>query len=130
MNLFKKIFPYFLAPLLSLITFCLIFQIWKVDLTIPAFSYGSDGFFSIFIIKNIISSGGFACSDNIGLPHLTERFCIYDFPMQSDMFHMLIVKFFTYFTDNVFLVANLFFITSFMLISATSFVVLRHFKLA
>ena len=129
MNLFKKIFPYFLAPLLALIIFCLIFQIWKVDLTIPAFSYGSDGFFSIFIIKNIISSGGFACSDNIGLPHLTERFCIYDFPMQSDMFHMLIVKFFTYFTDNVFLVANLFFITSFMLISATSFAVLRHFKI-
>lgn len=50
--------------------------------------------------------------------------------MESDMFHILIVKFFTYFTDNPFLVANLFFITTFMMISTTSFIVLRHFQIS
>ena len=129
MNFLKKVSPYFLAPFLALIVFALVFEIWKIDLTSPTFNYGGDVLFSIFIIKNIVTTGWFVYSDNIGLPHLTERFCLYDFPMQSDIFHMLIVKFLSYFSDNVFLIANLFFIISFMLIATTSFIVLRHFQI-
>ena len=123
----KKILPYFLPAILSLVVFCLIFQMWKVDLTLPTFNYNNDGLFSIFIIKNIINTGYYACSDKIGVPHLTEQFCLYDFPMQSDMFHMMIVKFIALFTGNPFLVANIFFIMTFMLISTTSFIALRQF---
>lgn len=130
MKLLKNPSSCLLAPIFSLVVFCIIFQIWKVDLTLPAFSYNNDGLFSIFIIKNIISSGWFMCSDNIGLPHLTERFCLYDFPMESDMFHIIVIKFITLFSDNPFLVANLFFISTFVMTSATAFIALRQFKVS
>ncbi len=130
MNLFKKIFPYFAAPFLALIIFCLVFEIWKIDLTVPSFGYDADAVFSLFCIKNIVDTGWIFTNSYVGLPHLTEVFSTYDFPIQSDLFDLVVFKIFSYFTSNAALIANLFFILSFALIAATSFIVLRVFKIS
>ncbi|MDX2082850.1 MAG: hypothetical protein SFV53_02550 [Rickettsiales bacterium] len=126
MQLFKKLSFYFLAPLLSLLIFILFFQLWKIDLALPIFSYDNDALISIFIAKNIINSGSFVCSDKIGLPNLTQEFCLYDFPIQSDFFHLSLIKFLAQFSNNPFLVVNLFFILTFAMIALTGFIALRQ----
>ena len=81
MKYLKNYWPYFLAPTLTLVIFCLLFQMWKVDLGMPIFSYNNDGLFSIFTIKSVIDTGWYLSNQSIGLPHLSEVFKFYDFPM-------------------------------------------------
>ncbi len=130
MKVLKNSWPYLLAPTLSLIIFALFFQIWKIDLALPAFSYSNDGLFYIFITKNMVDTGWFSQNANIGLPHFSEIFNLYDFPLQAEMLQILIIKFLTYFSSNPFLIANCFFILTFPLIAATAFIVLRSFKIS
>ncbi len=126
----KKIFPYLLVPFLVVALFGAMFQIWKIDFDIPILSYNNDGLFSIFIIKSVIDTGWYLSNERVGLPYLTDIFRFYDFPMQSDLFHILVVKFFTYFSSNPFRVANCFYIASFAMVSATSFIALRALKIS
>ncbi len=130
MKNWKNIFAYSAAPILALTAFSIIFQIWKIDLRQPIFCYGEDSLFHFFLIKNIVVSGWFFSSENIGLPHLKEIFYLHDFPLNAELFNFLIIKFFTYFSQDIFLIANCFFITSFALISAASFVALRSFNIS
>jgi phosphoglycerol transferase len=129
-KILKNIFQYSAASILSLLIFAILFQIWKTDFSLPIFSYNNDSLFYIFVIKNIIDTGWFFSNPSIGLPHFTEIFSIYDFPIQADLFQILIIKFFTYFSDNPFLIANCFFILTFALISGASFIVLRSFQIS
>lgn len=130
MKYLKNYWPYFLAPTLTLVIFCLLFQMWKVDLGMPIFSYNNDGLFSIFTIKSVIDTGWYLSNQSIGLPHLSEVFKFYDFPMESDLIHILIVKFFALFSSNPFFVANCFYLTTFPLIALTSFIALRNFRIS
>lgn len=130
MKLLKNCSTYLIAPILAVICFAIVFQIWKIDLTVPAFGYDTDAVLFLFYIKNIIDTGWIFTNNYVGLPHLTEVFSIYDFPIQSDLFDLAVFKLFSYFTNNAALIANLFFILSFALIAATSFIVLRVFKVS
>ncbi len=130
MKLLKNSAIYLLAPALSIAVFTLVFQIWKIDLNLPTFNYNNDGLFHLFVIKNIIDTGWFIDNPNLGLPHFSEIFNIYDFPLQVDLLQILIIKFFTYFSDNPFLIANCFFILTFALIAGSSFIVLRSFQIS
>lgn len=130
MSRLKFLSAYFFAPILAVFLFFVIFQIWKIDLTIPSFGYDTDATLFLFYIKNIIDSGWIFTNQYVGLPHLTEPFNIYDFPIQSDLFNLGIFKLFSLFTNNAALIANIFFILTFALIAATSFIVLRVFKIS
>jgi len=130
MNFLKKVSPYFLAPFLAVVIFGIIFQIWKVDLTIPSFGYNADSLFYLFCIKNIVDTGWIFTNSYVGLPHITEVFSIYDFPIQSDLFDLAVFKILSLFTSNSVLIANLFFILSYALIAFCSFVVFRVFKIS
>lgn len=130
MNL-KKFSSYLVAPILTLIIFAIIFQIWEIDLSEPIFGrYRYDTLLHAFLVKNVIDSGWFFSNDFVGLPHLTDKFYLYDFPLQASSFNFLIFKIFSYFSSNPFLILNLHFLLTFLLISATSFAVLRHFKVS
>ena len=128
MKSLKNCLPYFLATLLPILAFLTIFQLWKIDLTQPIFSNNNDdALFIFFVIKNVIDSGWFFTNEFVGLPHFTQTFFLHDFPLHAEFFHALIIKFFTYFSRNPFLIANSFFILTFALISASSFMALRSF---
>lgn len=129
-KLLKNILQYSAAPILSLITFAFLFQIWQIDLLKPIISYDSDALFSEFVVKTIIESGWFFTNNAVGLPHLENSgFFLYDYPIYGDSFHFLLIKFLAVFSSNTFLVTNCFFILTFPLVAFTSFVVLRSFKI-
>lgn len=130
MNL-KKFSSYLVAPILTLIIFSIVFRIWEIDFSQPIFGrYLYDTLLHAFLVKNVIDSGWFFSNDFVGLPHLTGKFYLYDFPLQGSSFNFLIFKIFSYFSSNPFLILNLHFLLTFLLISATSFAVLRHFKIS
>lgn len=127
----KTISSYLVAPILSLIILTFFFQLWKVDLSLPIFGYdGGDSLFGIFEAKSIVDGGWFFTNSFIGFPQSLEQFNLYDFPLQADSFHFLIIKIFSYFTSNPFLIMAWFFIASFALISTVSFAVLRSFNIS
>lgn len=129
-KLLKNILQYSAAPVLSLLIFAILFQIWKIDLNLPIFDYSGDTLFSIFEMKSVIDNRWFLTNDYIGFPQSLGKFNLYDFPLQAESIHFLVVKFFTLFSSSPFWVINCFFISSFALISASSFAVLRSFKIS
>lgn len=129
-KILKKSAVYFIAPILSLLIFILLFQAWKVDLYQPFFSYSHDSLVSVFEAKILVDDGWFFSSSFVGLPHLTDKFYLHDFPLNSELFNFFILKVFTYFSSDPFFISNCFFVLTFALISATSFAVLRHFQIS
>lgn len=121
----KKFLPYLAAPVLALMLFILLLQAWKIDFFQPIFSYSNDSLTSLFEVKNVIDEGWFFSNSFVGLPHITEKFYLHDFPLQADSFHFLLIKIFSYFSSNPFLILNCFFIFTFILISSTAFAALR-----
>ena len=81
MKILQNLFGFLAAPALALIIFAILFQLWKIDLSQPIFSYDQDALFSVFQAKIIIDEGWFFESDKIGLPHDKEKFYSHDFPM-------------------------------------------------
>lgn len=129
-KILKKSVVYFIAPILSLLIFISLFQLWKADLHQPFFSYSHDSLVSVFEAKIIIDDGWFFSNNFIGLPHLTDKFYLHDFPLNADLFNFFILKILANFSSDPFFVSNCFFILTFALISATAFAVLRHFQIS
>ena len=127
MKIFKSIGLFLTAPLLALAMFCVIFQIWKIDLSQPVFGYSDDALFMFFIAKDIVDSGWIFYNNLIGLP---GKFSLNDFPLHADNLNLLLLKFFAQFTKNPFLIINCFFVVTFPIIAASAFVVLRSFKIS
>lgn len=126
----KHILSYCIAPILALIVFCVFFQIWNLDLTQPIFAYSGDSLSHLFIVKNITETGWIFSNPSVGLPHLDGKFYIHDAPIHADAFNFLIFKIIAGFTSNVFLIVNVFFIFTFVLIAATAFIALRSFNIS
>ena len=126
----KNILQYSAAPILSLLIFAILFQIWKIDLNLPIFDYSKDALFSAFEVKSVIDNRWFLTNDYIGFPQSLGKFNHYDFPLQADSINFLIAKFFALFSSDPFLVTNCFFLSGFVLNSALSFAVLRSFKIS
>jgi phosphoglycerol transferase len=126
----KTISIYLIAPILTLVVFTVLFQLWKIDLTQPVFDYSEDTLFSFLIIKQIVETGWVFSNEFTGFPQLDGKFYLHDFPIGADAFNFLIIKILSYFSSNIFLIANCFFIITFTLISFTSFVALRSVKIS
>ncbi len=123
-------FSYLVAPLLALIIFTTLFQLWNLNLRIPLFGYNNDAFFTFFMVKNVIDSGWFFYNESLGFPHFGEdRMFLHDFPVYVEFLNFAIIKFFTFFTKDVFLITNCFFIFTMMATTATAFATLRYFKI-
>jgi phosphoglycerol transferase len=129
MKALKNILIYLASPILSLVILTLMFQLWKFDLRAPIFSYYGDGLVHIFIAKTIAISGWFFQNDFVGHPHIDGSFFFHDFPLHSDAFNFFVIKIFSYFSQDPFLLTNCFFLFTFSLVSFCSFVVLRVFKI-
>ncbi|MBU6339458.1 MAG: hypothetical protein KGQ36_05775 [Rickettsiales bacterium] len=118
-----------LAILLPPLIFAALFQIWNVDLTQLMFKYNADDFITAFTIKTVINTGWFSSNDMVSFPHITEKFYFHDFPLHADFLNFVIIKIFAYFSSDPFFILNGVFILTLSLVSLTSFIVLRHFKI-
>ena len=93
------------------------FRLWVIDLRLPHLLHG-DAAVVYFQIKSIIQGGWFQSSEFVGAP---ASFSFLDYPITTSTFQFLIVKSLTLFTDNPFLVANMFYLLSFFLIAIASY---------
>ncbi len=125
----KNLLHSFCVGLLAICIFILYFQLWNYDLSMPLFNFDKDYLLNALVIKNIIETGWITSNPRIGVEGFLD-YSIIDHPHYSDFFNLLMIKFIAYFTDNVFLVINLFFIFTFFLVAFTSFLVLRQFKIS
>lgn len=131
MNYLKKSLPYFAAPTLALLTFFIYFNLWNADFHKVLFNnYEWDSLFHAFFVKTVIDNGWFMVNKFVGWPQLEGAFYLYDFPLEGSSFAMLLFKFFAFFSDNVFLVTNLYFFTTIILIALTTFIALRNFGIS
>jgi len=129
MKFAKNFCAYLAAPILALCVITLFYQLWNCDLSKPVFGYGQDTLFHVFVIKTIISSGWFFYNNFVGYPQIDGAiFSLQDFPIHADSFNFLVIKIFSLFTSDAFLITNLFFIFTFCFISFTSFIALRAFN--
>ena len=116
-----KNFIFFAATLIStLVILMLIIKPWNVDLRLPLFGYEGDNLFSHFIIKTITDNGWFDVNKFVGMPY---EFNISDFPMNADFSYMAILKILSYFSSNIYLICNCFFIIGFFWIISTIFAI-------
>ena len=95
----------------------------------PIFSYGGDSLFHVFVVKNIIDMGWFSSNDLVGLPHISGKFFLHDFPIHASLFSLFVIKVIANFSSNAFFVTNIFIIFTFCLVATTSFIALRSFKI-
>jgi phosphoglycerol transferase len=126
-NIGNKNLVFFIATLVfTLFILTIIIKPWQVDLRLPLFAYQDDNLFFHFTIKTIVDNGWFEVNKFVGMPY---EFNISDFPVHSDLSYMLILKVLSYFSSNIYLISNCFFIIGFLMISATSFIALRAMKI-
>lgn len=130
MKLVKEISRYLVAPILTIAIFAIFFELWKVDFSLPFFSYSNDALLSVFLIKGIIDNGWYFSNDFVGWPHFNESFFSHDFPVHADFFNFLIIKIFSCFSSNPFFIQNCFFIFTLAFVTFTAFIVLKNFKIS
>ena len=129
MRILKISASYLIAPIISLILVSLFFQLWNFDLKTPIFSYSKDSLFHLFLVKLIASEGWFFSSEFVGYPQSEFGFYLHDFPIHADFFNFALIKIFSYFTKDPFLLVNIFFLFTFLLNSLGAFIALRAFKI-
>jgi len=122
-------------PLISEISFyliaivlCLAILTWvygKLDLSVP-FCYQWDGIFIGMLIKSVIDTGWFLENPYLGMPAGLQ---MYDFPL-SDGLNLLLIKLLSILFPDSGVVMNSFFLLTFPLVTVTSLVVFRQFKIS
>ncbi len=124
-SILKHISPYFLVSSLSFLYTYLYLKLYRADLRVP-FIYFGDTMFYGMLIKGIGEHGWYLNNPKIGMPYGSE---LHDFPI-PDTFHLSLIKFATFFTDDHALILNIFFILTFPLVTIASFYVFRQFNIS
>lgn len=155
MNVFKKFSYYLIAPAISvfLIIFVYDFNIFKYDEAL-IFGYGdnsygvkyrfsdenvqnqthysfyhSDDILSMAMLKLVVQEGMSYCSKNLGHPHI-DTDCFSDYALNNNYLVYLIFYFLSFFTKNSFVIAYIYSILTFFLISLAANICLRKFTIS
>jgi phosphoglycerol transferase len=99
-----------------------VLQLWRANWRVP-FYYAYDSIFDGMLIKGVLDHGWYQRNPQLGAP-FGLRF--EDFPLGGDNLQFLLIKALGVFTDDWALVFNLYFLLSFVLISAAAYVVARQ----
>lgn len=126
LNQLKGFEYYLITAVITLIITYFIYELSNVDLHLPFYYYG-DEHFNYVLAKNIVDNGWILNNKFLGTPGIGQ---LYDFPLGTENIHLIIIKFITFFTDNHFLIINVFFIIGFVLISTASLFTVRKFNLS
>jgi hypothetical protein len=103
-------------------------HLWQADLAIPLrYTPVDDTKFYLMLVKAITDHGWFQTNASLGAPFGQK---LYEYPQGGDDLSLLIVRALALFTSNPALVVNLFFLSTFALVSFTSHIVLRGLGVA
>ena len=128
--IYKNLGYAILAGIASMIIFTLSYQLWKIDFSIPFFRNETDTLLYLFIVKTIVSHGWILSNPDVGMPNLSSIYSLNNHPQHSEFFNLVIVKFLNLFTDNIFIIANLFLLLTFFMISMCCFIGLRAYRIS
>lgn len=112
------------AVVLALAGAAVALQLWRADLTVPL-RYGAvdDTKFYLMLVKGIIDHGWYLTNPSLGAPFHQQ---LLDYPQGADDLSFLLIRGLALTSSNPALVANLFYLLSFALVSLSSFFVLRR----
>jgi phosphoglycerol transferase len=99
-----------------------VLQLWRATWRVPFF-YAFDSIFDGMLIKGVLDHGWYQRNPQLGAP-FGLRF--EDFPLGGDNLQFLMIKALGVFSDDWAFVFNLYFLLSFALISAATYVVVRQ----
>ena len=69
--------------ILSILIFTLLFELWRVDFSLPFFSYDCYYFIHSFIVKNIIDWDWIFSNRSVGMPDIFGIYSLNSFPLHS-----------------------------------------------
>lgn len=118
---------YLVAPILSILIFCLYFSIYNHDLTTPILALQNDGYFYNMVSKMIVEDGTFFHSSRLSYPF---EFYLHDFPLNPELINIFFIWIISFFSSDTVIIGNIFFILTFALISFTGFITLRFYKIS
>jgi len=127
---FKTFYLAFLAGLFSLMLFAVYFKLWQVNLNYPFVVPYGDYLGHVAIAKSIINDGWIADSTRFGYLNSKSFFTFDHYPLSAEYINFFIFKIFALFTDNPYLIVNLFYISTFFLISFFGFIGLKVFGIS
>jgi len=121
----KKIQPYLIATIISVLILIWVLQLWNSDLRVP-FVYTSDALLNLMIIKGIVDNGWYFHNQFLGAPFSLEH---YDYPF-TDSFNFLIIKIISVFNSDSAFILNTFFLLTFLLTVTSSLFVFIELKIS
>lgn len=116
-----EIIPYLLVAVLTIIVLCILYH--GIDITRPLI-YSGDGVSATYLVKSIDDTGWFLENPYVGGKYGGNWA---DYTM-CDNLSFLLVKFFCLFSNNCFLIFNLFYFSTFVLVALTAYAVFRALK--
>jgi phosphoglycerol transferase len=122
---FRTFAGYTAALLLCGALLTLVMELWRADLSVPLRS-GGDSAFALTLVKSAIENPWFLHNPRLGAPWGLD---FHDYPM-ADTLHYVALKLLALAVADPIRVTNLYFLLSFPLITLTSLLVLRHFRVA
>lgn len=117
----KEIFSYMIVAALTIVVLCLVY--WGIDMARPMI-YSGDGVSASYLVKTINETGWFLENPWVGGAYGANWG---DYTM-CDNLSFILVKFFCLFSDNCFLIFNLFYFSTFVLVSLAAYFVFRSFQ--
>ena len=118
-NYFKTLSYYLIAPLISFAVLFLYFDFNIFKYGDPILFGDGDNIVIISTVKLIIKEGLTYCSKNVGYPQIDTN-CFTDYALNNSILSFLIIKFFTYFSANPFVVCYCFVYFSIFLIAISA----------
>jgi hypothetical protein len=129
-NYLKTFCLAFLAGISSIMLFAIYFKLWQINLNYPIIVPYGDVIGINSLAKNIIDNGWITDSNRFGYLNSESFFTFNHYPLYSEYIHFSIFKIFSFFTQNPYLIVNLFFILTFFLISFFGFLCLRVYGIS
>lgn len=113
------------ACLTSLLVGVIALRLWKEDLRVP-FAYYGDANFTLMTVKGVLDHGWFLTNPDLGWPAGQQ---LHDFPLGGDNMSFAVMWLLGRFTHEAAVVVNLFFLSTFALVGASAYLVLRRLSL-
>lgn len=99
-------------------------RLWRADLSVPLrYTPVDDTKFYLMLVKGIIDHGWYLTNSSLGAPFGQQ---LNDYPQGGDNLSLLMIRGLALLSSNPALVANLFFLLTFALVSLSSYFVLRR----
>lgn len=117
----KRASQYITAAILSALILCFLLKLWRADLEVP-FHYNGDAFLHSMFIKGIVDNGWYWQNPSLGAPNGLQ---MYDFPA-VDNSAAAIIALLGLFSNNPFVVLNIFYLLTFPLVTISALFTLRQ----